>query len=141
MARRRRPILTLTGEQAHQAFALLVDEGKLAVGEVWKALGRRDRLIRQLRKRLSALEEGAGIVGKQLGDRASRQARTVTRKVARRKPKISAATRKLYQQQGRYMAALRPLSKEQRAKIKALREKAGVKTAIAAAHSLAESRE
>jgi hypothetical protein len=137
MARHRRPILTLTGEQAHQAFALLVDEGKLAVGEMWKALGRRDRLIRTLRARLSELEEGAGKVGRRvLGDRASRKARkarTATRKVARRKPRISAATRKLYQQQGRYMAALRNLSLEQRARIKTIREKSGVRKAIAAA--------
>jgi hypothetical protein len=63
---------------------------------------------------------------------------TVTRKVERRKPRISSATRKMYQQQGRYIAALRPLSKEARAKIKAIREKSGVQTAIAAAKRMAK---
>jgi hypothetical protein len=141
MVKRRRPILTLTGEQAHQAFALLVDEGKLAVGEVWKALGRRDRLIRALRARLAALEEGTEKVGKRVlkgSPPMARKASPPKRKVARRKPRMSAATRKLYQQQGRYMAALRPLSKEQRGKIKVIREKSGVQAAIAAAKGMAK---
>jgi hypothetical protein len=140
MAKRRRSSLALSGEQARQALAVLVHEGKLAAGEVQKALQRRDHLIRALRASLAALESGAGSLGTQLfGDRASRKARkerTATRKVARRKPRISAATRKIYQQQGRYMAALRNLSKEQRAKIKAIREKSGVQAAIAAARGL-----
>jgi hypothetical protein len=135
MAKRRGSSLALSGEHARQALAVLVQEGKLKASEVTKALQRRDRLIRALRARLSELEQGAGIVGKQLGDRASRQARTVTRKVERRKPRLSAPTRKLYQMQGRYMAALRPLSEDQRAKVKAIREKSGVKVAIAAAKS------
>jgi hypothetical protein len=137
MSRHRRPFLTLSGEQAYQAFALLVDEGKLAVGEVRRAVQRRDRLIRALRARLAALETGASSVGKRLfkGSRSiARKARISKR---RRKPRISAATRKIYQQQGRYMAALRNLSKQQRAKIKAIREKSGVRTAIAAAKQMA----
>lgn len=142
MARRRRSSLALSGDQARAALAILIQEGRLAAGEVRKALQRRDRLIRALRASLAALEAGAVGVGKRLfGDRAprtARKARTATRKVARRKPKISAATRKIYQQQGRYMAALRNLSKEARAKVKAIREKAGVKAAIAAAKRLAQ---
>jgi hypothetical protein len=95
-----------------------------------------------LRARLSALEEGASSVGKRLLKdgpfSVARKARTAGRKVARRKPRISAATRKIYQQQGRYMAALRPLTKEARAKIKAMREKSGVRAAIAAAKRMAK---
>jgi hypothetical protein len=93
-----------------------------------------------LRASLAALETGASSVGKRLFKRSppmARTARTAGRKVARRKPRISAVTRKLYQQQGRYMAALRNLPKEQRVKIKAIREKSGVRAAIAAAKTMA----
>src|SRR5580765_1433439 len=115
MARRHSSSLVLSGEQAHQAFALLVDEGKLAVGEIRKALQRRDRLIRALRARLAALEAGAGSLGKRLFKGSVPVARTAKR---RRKPRISAATRNIYQQQGRYMAAVRQLPKADRAKVK-----------------------
>jgi hypothetical protein len=127
--------LVLSGEQAHQAFALLVDEGKLAVGEIRKALQRRDRLIRTLRARLAALEAGAASVGTRLFKGSAPAARTAKR---RRKPRISAATRKMYQQQGRYMAAVRPLPKAVRAKVKAIREKSGVRAAIGAAKRMAK---
>jgi len=140
MAKRRRSSLALSGEHARQALAILIQEGKLRAGEVRKALQRRDRLIRALRSSLAALETGAVSVGKRLfkGSPAkARKARTARRKVARRKPRISAATRKIYQQQGRYMAALRPLTKEARAKIKAIREESGVRAAIAAAKRVA----
>src|SRR6184192_3659054 len=104
MAKRRRSSLALSGEHARQALAILIQEGKLRAGEVRKALQRRDRLIRALRSSLAALETGAVSVGKRLfkGSPAkARKARTARRKVARRKPRISAATRKIYQQQGR----------------------------------------
>ncbi len=143
MAKRRSASLALSGDQARAALAVLIQEGKLAAGEVRKALQRRDRLIRALRASLAALETGAVSVGKRL--KASlplgRKTSPLKRNLARRKPRISAATRKLYQQQGRYIAALRPLSKAQRARIKAIREKSGVRKAIAAARSrLAEQR-
>jgi hypothetical protein len=143
MARRRRSSLGLSAEQARQALAVLVHDGRLAAGEVQKALERHRHLVSDLRARLAALETGAVSVGKRLKESLliARKARTVTRKVARKKPRISAATRKMYQAQGRYMAALRNLSKEQKAKVKAIREKSGVRKAIAAARSrLAEQR-
>jgi hypothetical protein len=59
MARRRRSALTLSGDHARQALAILVQEGRLKATEVKKALQRRDRLIRALRASLSALETGA----------------------------------------------------------------------------------
>ena len=141
MPTHRRSSLVLSGEQARQAFALLVDEGKLAASEVRKALQRRDRLIKSLKARLAALETGVGTLGTRLfGGRASRKVRkasTVKPEAARRKPRISAATRRLYQQQGRYMAAVRNLSKAKQAKVKAIREKSGVRAAIAAAKGMA----
>jgi hypothetical protein len=142
MAKRRRSSLALSGQHAQQALAVLVHDGKLAAGEVQKALKRHKHLVTDLRAELAALEEGAGKVGKRLFKDGpfpmARKARTARRKVARRKPRISAATRKIYQQQGRYMAALRNLSLEQRARIKAIREKSGVRKAIAAAKRMAK---
>ncbi len=126
-----------SGEDAQQALAVLVQEGKLRAGEIQKALQRRNRLIRSLRASLAALGEGVGRLGRQFKDSpfpmVSRRAGPVRRKAVRRKPRISAATRKVYQEQGRYMAALRPLSKAQRAKVKVIRRKSGVQAAIAAA--------
>lgn len=136
MARRRRSSLALSTEQARQALTVLVQEGKLTASEVRKALERRERLIRELRARLTALETGVGKVGKGMHKDGPfpivRKARSVKRKVARRKPRISTATPNLYHQR-RYMAALRRLSKEQPTKIIAILKKSGVKAAIAAA--------
>src|SRR5713226_4464073 len=100
MARRRRSSLALSGEHARQALAILVQEGRLKANEVRKALQRRDRLIKALRASLAALEAGAVTVGKRFTGKlsAARKARTTRRKVARKKPRISAATRKIYQQ-------------------------------------------
>jgi len=97
MARRRRSALALSAEHAQQALAILVQEGKVKVSEVRKALQRRERLIRALRTSLAALEQGVGSLGKRF---AKREAPT-TRKASRRRPRISAATRKKYQAQGR----------------------------------------
>src|SRR6202162_4972163 len=128
MARHRKASLGLSAEQARQALTVLVQEGRLAASEVRRALDRRDRLVRALKTSLAALESGAVSVGKRLKGSLlrARKAGTGKRRVARRKPRISAATRKLYQQQGRYMAALRNLSKDKRAKVKAIRKKSGV---------------
>jgi hypothetical protein len=142
MARRRRQSLALSGEHARQALALLIQEGKLRAGEVQKALQRRDRLIRDLRAKLAALEAGVVKAGRRvLKDGFFPMARKDETAKRRRKPRISAATRKMYQQQGRYMAAVRQLSKGARKQIKAVREKSGVRAAIEAAKSrLAEQR-
>jgi hypothetical protein len=141
---RHRGALALSAEQARQALATLIQEGKLAASEVKKALQRRDRLVRTLRSSLAALETGAVKVGRQFKDSPiaiGLRAKTAKRPPKRRKPRISAATRRMYQQQGRYMAALRQLPKADRAKIKAIRETSGVRAAIAAAKSrLAEQR-
>jgi hypothetical protein len=140
MVRRRRSNLAISGEHARQALAILLQEGKLKAGEIRKALQRRDRLIGALRASLAALERGAVSVGKRLEGSlpVGRKARTAKRKMARRKPRISASTRRIYQQQGRYMAALRPLPIAARAKIKAIREKSGVRAAISAAKRMAK---
>src|ERR1700693_6510695 len=142
MARRGRQSLALSGEHARQVLAVLIQEGKLAEGEVRKALHRRDRLVRALRASLAAREAGVVGVGRRVlkdrslpmgGTREAAKSRAV-----RRKPRISVATRKMDQQQGRYMAAVRQLPKAARAKVKAIREKSGVRSAIAAAKRMAK---
>jgi hypothetical protein len=134
MAKRRRSSLALSGDQARAALAVLIQEGQLRAGEVQKALQRRDRLIRDLRAKLAALEAGVVKAGRRvLKDGFFPMARKVETAKRRRKPRISAATRKIYQQQGRYMAALRNLPKSARAKVKAIRVKSGVRAATAAA--------
>jgi len=142
MARRRRSSLALSGEQAQQALAVLIQEGKLRASEVRKTPQRRDRLIRDLRAKLAALEAVMVKAGRRvLKDGffpTARKVKTAKGRTVRRKPRISAATRKLHQQQGRYMAALRPLTTAARSKIKAIREKSGVQAAIAAAKGMAE---
>jgi hypothetical protein len=140
MARRRRSLLALSGQQAQAALGVLIQEGKLKVDEIRKALQRRDRLVRALRSSLAALETGAVKVGRQFKDSPlaiGQRAKTAKRLTKRRKPRISPATRKMYQAQGRYMAALRPLSKEQRATVKTIREKSGIRAATAAAKKMA----
>ncbi len=137
---RRRSRLTLSAESAQQALSFLVHEGKLATNEVQKALKRREKLVREVRKRLAELgadglefaENVASTTKTRLrrAEKASRPARKRARRA------ISAATRKAYQAQGRYMAALRPLSKAARLKIKAIRKASGVDAAIAAAKKL-----
>jgi len=137
MVKRRRS-LALSGEQARHALAVLLHDGKLAVGEVQNALKRHKHLVTDLRFRLAALEEGAGKVGKRvLKDGPFPMALKTRVTKRRRKRRISAATRKMYQQQGRYMAAVRNISKEARAKVKAIREKSGIRAAIAAAKKMA----
>src|SRR5712691_1655057 len=137
---RRRSTLALSAESAQQALSFLVHEGKLAANEVQKALKRRERLVREVRRRLAELGaeglEFAGNVGSTTatGLRRAERASRPARKRARRT--ISAATKKAYQAQGRYMAALRPLSKAARFKIKAIRKASGVDAAIAAAKKL-----
>jgi hypothetical protein len=143
MARRRKSFLALSGQQAQQALAVLIQEGKLAASEVRKALQRRDRLVRALQASLAALETGAGKVGSFLKDRShpkARRAGTTTRKVARRKArKISPRRRKAMQQQGRYLAAVRPLRPVDRVKVKKIRTEKGFAAAIAAARRLARA--
>jgi len=145
--RRRRATRRFSAEESRQALAVLVQEGKLAVGDVRRALQRRERLIRALRVSLAALGEDAGAFARSVGRRAvpvlgrvARAAAPVVGRVAqatkRAKPRISAATRKMYRKQGEYLAALRPLTKAARARVKAIREKSGVDGAIAAAKQM-----
>jgi hypothetical protein len=48
----------ISAQQAHQALALFVHDGKIKAADVWKALERRQRLLNELKGRLAALGEG-----------------------------------------------------------------------------------
>lgn len=119
----------LSPDRAAQALSILLNEGKLKVQDVKRALDRREKMIRELRERLTSLEQGAsGMVRKTR--RLRRKGTATPRKVAKR---ISAAQRAARQAQGRYLGAIRRLSVEARAKVKEIRAKSGVRAAIAAA--------
>ncbi len=136
--RRRRKGLNISADDARQALAILVSEGKIAAHEITRAIERRQKLIREIRERLEQL----GAEGASFAMKAARRARPVIRRSARKAAKagrkgakraLSAATRAKYQAQGRYMAAVRSLPKAVRKKIRQVREKSGVDAAIKAA--------
>ena len=143
MARRRRSTLTLSAEQAQQALALLVHEGKLAAGDVRKAFDRRQKLIREIKQRMAQL----GVEGFQFTARvakaASRKIRAA-RKAARptRRPprpvrkRVSPARKAAMVRQGKYLAAIRRLSAQDRAKVKSVLKSKGWSAAMAAAKGI-----
>ena len=134
MRRKTKKALRLSAEHAAAALQLLIEDGKVAVSDVTRALRRREQLIRDLRARLSTLEEAARPAARRLA-KASRQAARRARPQARRA--VTRAQKLARQAQGRYLAAIRGLSKEARAKVQAIRKSAGVVAAIKAARSLA----
>ena len=137
VARRRRTAFpAITAEQAQQALHILVQDGRIAVRDVSKALARREKLVRELRRRLSALgDDVAGAVNRAAREGVSRKTRRALRRGARKA--ITEAQRTARQAQGQYLAAIRRLSKASRAKVREVRKSSGVKAAIAAAKKLA----
>lgn len=135
MRRKTKRALKLSAEHAAVALNLLIQDGKIAAGDVAKALKRREQMIQDLRARLNALEEAAAPVARRLaadGRKAYLRARPKAKKA------ISRAQRVARQAQGRYMAAVRSLSKDARARIKAIRAKSGVDASIKAALKMAK---
>lgn len=129
--------LKVSQEEAAKALHVLVSEGKLAARDVYGALKRREKLIRQIRERLHAL----GVEGVELAGDIRKVATTRFKRAeeASREPRrkaVSAAVKATRQAQGRYLGAIRRLSKAARKQIKAIREKSGVKAAIAAARKM-----
>lgn len=137
MARRRKSIGAITAEQAHQALTFLVHKGKVTAKQVEKALEHRERLIREIQDRMTALGADAVRSGEKLrknavaGWKSAEKASRPTRKKA-----VSAATKAARQAQGRYMSVVRQLSKDARKQIKEIRAKSGVQAAIAAARKM-----
>ena len=135
MKKKRNPrvLPRISAEEARQALHVLVAEGRIAGREVVKALARREKLVRELRQRLSSL-------GDDVVSAVSRAMPTASERKAFRKgagKAITAAQRAARQAQGQYLGAIRQLSKASRAKVKAIRKSSGVKAAIAAARKMA----
>jgi hypothetical protein len=138
--RNRKGLPGISAEEARQALHVLIAEGRIAAHEVAKALARREKLVRELRQRLSSLgEDVAGAVSRAAKE-ASRALPTAGRRRAFRKragKAITAAQRAARQAQGQYLGAIRQLSKASRAKVKAIRKSSGVQASIAAAKKMA----
>jgi len=121
--------IRLSGQHAAYALQMLIEDGKIAGRDVMHALRRREKTVRELRARLSAL-------GEDVSEAVTRAANGSPRLRKVRK-QISKAQRSARQAQGRYMAAVRQLSKDARKKVKAVRMKSGVDAAIREARRLA----
>ena len=135
MRRKTRKALKLSAHHAGVALSILIEEGKIAAGDVARALERREKLIKHLRARLSALEDASGPAARKL---VSAGRRGIRRAAPRARKAISRAQRIARQAQGRYMAAVRRLSKGARAKIREIRSRSGVDAAIRAARKMAK---
>lgn len=128
MRRKTKVALKLSAHQSAMALQMLIQDGKIAARDVAAALQRREKTVRELRARLSALgEEVAASVAKTAAREAPRARRAITR-----------AQRSARQAQGRYLGAIRRLSKQARARVKAIRAESGVDAAIRAAAKLAK---
>jgi ABC-type transporter Mla subunit MlaD len=130
--RKTRVALKLSAHSASMALQMLLEEGKIAAGDIARALQRREKLIREMRARLAALESASAPAARRLaaaGRKAVRRAAPKARKA------ITRAQRIARQAQGRYLAAIRTLSQDARAKIREIRKQSGVNAAIKAARS------
>ena len=121
--------IQLSGHHAAQALQMLIGDGKIAGRDVINALKRREKTVRELRARLTAL-------GEDVSEAVVRSAKG-SPTIQRARKRISKAQRTARQAQGRYMAAVRQLSKDARKKVKAIRAKSGVDAAIREAKRLA----
>ena len=129
--RRRKTVreIQLSGQHAAQALQMLIEDGKIAGRDIINALRRREKTVRELRARLSALGEDVS--------QAVMRSANGSPTLRRTRKRISKAQRTARQAQGRYMAAVRQLSKDARKKVKAIRMKSGVNVAIREAKRLA----
>jgi hypothetical protein len=126
--RKTKKALDLSAHHASLALQMLVEDGKIAAKDVTNALKRREKTIRDLRARLSALGD----------DVAASVAKTAAREAPKARRAISRAQRAARQAQGRYLGAIRRLSKQARARVKAIRAESGIDAAIRAAAKLAK---
>ena len=120
--------LKLSAHHASLALQMLVEDGKIAAKDVTAALKRREKTIRELRARLSALGD----------DVAASVTKTAAREAPRARRAITQAQRRARQAQGRYLAAIRKLSRQARTQVREIRAKSGVDAAIRAAAKMAK---
>ena len=130
MRRKTRKVLRLSAQHAGLALQMLIEEGRIAAGDVARALKNREKLIRELRARLAEIESVSRPVARRL---ASAGRKAVRRVGPRARKAITRAQRVARQAQGRYMAAVRSLSEDARVKIREIRKESGVDAAIKAA--------
>ena len=130
MRRKTRKVLRLSAQHAGLALQMLIEEGRIAAGDVARALKNREKLIRELRARLAEIESVSRPVARRL---ASAGRKAVRRVAPRARKAITRAQRVARQAQGRYMAAVRSLSEDARVKIREIRKESGVDAAIKAA--------
>src|SRR6476660_1228689 len=101
--RKTKKALKVSTHHAAVALQLLIEEGKIAASDVANALKRREKLLKELRSKLTALEKGTMPAARKLivaGRKAVRRAAPKARKA------ISRAQKTARQAQGRYMAAV-----------------------------------
>lgn len=135
MKRKTKKALKLTARHAVIALNMLVQEGKIVAADIAGALKRREKLIKDLRGKISELEEASAPMARRL---ASAGRKAVRRAKPRARKAISRAQKTARRAQGRYMAAVRRLSKDARVKIREIRKQSGVDAAIKAALKLAK---
>ncbi|MGE5415017.1 MAG: hypothetical protein ACM3NW_12630 [Syntrophomonadaceae bacterium] len=133
MRRKTKKALRLSAEHAAVALQLLIEEGRIAAADITRALQKREKLIRDLKARLSALETAARPTARRLakaGRRAARRARPRVRRA------VTRAQRAARGAQGQYRAAIRRLKKDARVRVQAIRKSSGVAAAIKAARAM-----
>jgi hypothetical protein len=128
--RKTKKALRLSAQHAGLALQMLIEEGRIAAGDVARALKNREKLIKKLRARLAEIESVSRPVARRL---ASAGRKAVRRVAPRARKAITRAQRVARQAQGRYMAAVRSLSEDARVKIREIRKESGVDAAIKAA--------
>ena len=134
MRRKTRKALKLSAHHASVALHMLIEEGKIAAADVSRALKNREKLIREMRERLAALESASAPVVRRVAKATRKATRQAVRRAAPQARKtITRAQRLARQAQGRYLAAIRTLSKEAKEKIQQIRKDSGVDAAIKAA--------
>ena len=132
--RKTKKALKLSAHHAGIALQMLLEEGKIVASDVTRALSNREKMIKELRERLAALETAARPVARRVASSARKAAR---RAAPRARKAITRAQRVARQAQGRYMAAVRRLSQDARVRIREIRKQSGVDAAIKAAMKMA----
>jgi hypothetical protein len=135
MKRKTKKALKLTAHHAAIALNMLVQEGKIVAADIAGALKRREKLMKDLRAKISSLEKASAPVARRIAS-ASRDA--VRRAKPRARKAISRAQKTARRAQGRYMSAVRRLSEDARGKIREIRKQSGVDAAIKAALKMAK---
>src|ERR1700687_497566 len=113
--------MKLTDSDAQKAIAVLLSRRRIRPTEVAAAVRAHDRMVKELRQRLAALEGGVVAAG---GGGPERRAgrRTPGQPAGRpRQKRVSAERKAAMVRQGKYLAAIGRLSAGDRAKVKAVR--------------------